>query len=170
MALVWVPVLALVGFQPWPRYLLPLVPLLALTVIPVHGDDKPVPSRVALLPVLALALLLGPAGALWLRIEPHDGRWEGFSEIAIAIEQLPAGAIVYYRDVGRPLAWYAADARATLLWAGPEWTSLDEAVAAPTPAPRHLILTTGDPIPPAAAGWRVTAQTKHFLLLSEPQP
>ena len=129
--LLWLPIHILLGFQPWERYLLPLVPVAALlltandTSYPFFPDFA---GQVSLNPC-SISLLLIPALIVPFGLEPHDGRWEGIAEIGATIEELPPQAIVYYLDVGRPLAWYAADAEAKLQWVGSasgrvgEWAS-----------------------------------------------
>lgn len=109
--LLWGPVHLILGFQPWPRYLLPMVLLFALWASARRGVRR---GMILALPLLlAMPLTLQP-----LALAPHDGRWEGIEEIAVAINALPAGTTLYYREMGRPLAWYARDARAELRWLG----------------------------------------------------
>lgn len=109
----WLPLHLLLGFQPWPRYLLPLVPLVALLGARLW---KQIGRRSAL--TLISLLFLGPLLTIYLNVEPHDTAWNGIGGIGSEIERLPAGAVVYYTREGRPLAWYAAESRAELRWAG----------------------------------------------------
>ncbi len=161
--LAWLPLHALLGFQPWERYLLPLVPVSALALAMGEGRGG-VAGR-----GLAIALLLlAPAAAIALQIEPQGNGWQGIAEMGRTVEALPAAATVYYLGAGRPLAWYAADATAALRWAGPDGRTLRADLAIPAPQPRYLVARRADPLPPAVAGWAVAAEAGFFYLLAEP--
>lgn len=106
LAVAWIPLHIVLGFQPWDRYLLPLAPMLAWLGAELVSRR----ARVSILGLnvgLSLLLLTQPAPGLGGR----DGRWFGVETLAA---RLPDDAPVYHHVLGRPLAYYAPDA--TLLW------------------------------------------------------
>ncbi len=159
--LLWLPAHALLGVQPWPRYLLPLVPLLALwlaTTLPPRAG-----RGIAPIVLLTASALLVPVLVPRLALEPHDGRWEGIAEMGALVEALPNDATLFYEDAGRPLAWYAADARATLVWAGEGWQRLPALLQGASTGPRFLLARVGA-VPAAARGATVVARAGGFVL------
>lgn len=203
--LLWVPAHMLLGFQPWERYLLPLVPLAALlwaeamplralglspprprvapptgatvrlappsvpavSMTPLRRGRVRYPSpRLYLLGMLAGAfILLMPTFAPHYDLEPHDGAWEGIAALGQFIEGLPEESVVYYVDLGRPLAWYAADARAALQWAGADVHALRATLARPEPRPRFLAVRAATPLPPELTGQPVVYENPFFRVL-----
>lgn len=198
----WLPLHQLLGFQPWERYLLPLVPLLALLLagrlplptfgVPVRGLRRPSPDLARpvrpalglhpdpaqalsypplrsslLLLLVGLFLLFMPALAQQARLAPHDGRWEGIAAMGARIEALPASATLFYLDAGRPLAWYAAGARASLQWGGPDRASLQARLAESACGPRYLLLRQADATAFEPSGWLTVDRAGSFVLLKE---
>jgi 4-amino-4-deoxy-L-arabinose transferase-like glycosyltransferase len=198
--LLWVPTHLLLGFQPWERYLLPLVPVAALLVtdlLPLVPDiqgrtgigrgivvegrqglrSAPPPAtsfatplrgvpRVSATILVLLAILLAPASIKVARLEPHDGGWQGIAEIGEAIEALPPEATVFYKDMGRPLAWYAADAEATLLWGGDDGEAVAERLAEYEGCPCYLAMRLDEPLPATLKVARTIHQSGNFRLIA----
>ncbi|MBA3533946.1 MAG: glycosyltransferase family 39 protein [Ardenticatenales bacterium] len=119
--------------------------------------------------LLGLFLLLIPAFVTHYQLEPHDGAWKGMAEMGAVIEALPGKATVFYLDSGRPLAWYAANARARLFWGGSDAASLREALAQHSASPRYLLLSRAS-LAARPGGWKVATETENFVLLTEPFP
>lgn len=156
-SILWVPAHLLLGFQPWERYLLPLVPMMALFLAfcysSIHQDligKSGLKSLLASLfqhkhvTIICMVMLLCvPFFIKKFKIEPHDGRWEGIREIGAIIERLPDDATIYYFDTGRPLAWYAANVKATLVWVKPDFyfSSLE------ANKPFYLVMRITRPLP-----------------------
>jgi 4-amino-4-deoxy-L-arabinose transferase-like glycosyltransferase len=168
--LLWVPAHLLLGFQPWERYLLPLVPVAALLVtdlLPLASNGAGLKRPVPLLAILVLlATLLAPASVGVARLEPHDGGWQGISEIGEAIEALPPGATVFYTDMGRPLAWYAADAEATLLWGGDDGAAVVGRLADYEGCPCYLATRLDEPLPALLRVGRSVRESANFRLIA----
>lgn len=184
--LLWVPVHIVLGFQPWERYLLPMVPLVALLLTEFMPRlDKPQDAEGGVanggggfrnpplqglavgivLFVMTFAIMVAPSLVERARLEPHDGGWQGIGEIGEAIEALPAGATVFYTDMGRPLAWYTADARADVLWGGENTEAVAERLRADPVCPCYLAVRASTPLPDMMKR-EVVAQSGHFLLLA----
>lgn len=131
MILLWIPVHVLLGFQPWERYLLPLVALVAVQLAPKQETDEGKASKSPLsalhsplfflLSPFSFLIMLAPILVAPLQFAPQDGRWNGIREVGAVVETLPLGTEVWYGAIGRPLAWYAAEANAELKWAGVAW-------------------------------------------------
>ncbi len=156
-SILWVPVHLLLGFQPWERYLLPLVPTMALFLTFCYSSinqdfidtNRLNPFSISIFQhknvtvICVVILLCVPFFIEKFKIEPHDGRWEGIREIGAVIERLPDDATIYYFDTGRPLAWYAANAKATLVWVKPgfHFSSLE------ANKPLYLVMRITRPLP-----------------------
>ncbi len=160
MILLWIPVHGLLGFQPWERYLLPLLVMVAIRLAPSQ-EKKPTPGTrnkalaLRLVP-LALLILIAPFLVAPLQFAPQDGRWNGIRTIGAAVEALPRGTELWYGDMGRPLAWYGANTVAELKWAGAGWQAF------PGCSPRRTIAARRDePLPP---GLELIAEDGDFGL------
>ncbi|MGB0386448.1 MAG: ArnT family glycosyltransferase [Ardenticatenaceae bacterium] len=157
--LLWIPAHMVLGFQAWERYLLPLVPIMALFFALKEAKlDRKGKLIHYWCFILLVPLLIQP-----FELEPHDGRWQGIAEMGRAIEKLPREAVVYYFDAGRPLAWYAADAQATLLWV--QLDQDDEPISWDKDQPSYIVLRTTDFWPATFANWYTVKQSGHFHLL-----
>lgn len=151
----WIPVHFLLGFQPWERYLLPLVVLVGIWLSP-RTSGRHVQEATAnpyLLLPLYLLILIAPRLPSPLRFAPQDGRWNGIREVGAFVETLPPETDVWYRSIGRPLAWYGADTPATLQWAGVEWDAFPgcteeryvaERLEETVPEGLELVMSKGD--------------------------
>ncbi len=139
--LLWVPLHILLGFQAWERYVLPLVPLVALLLSPRLSALSPLFRRWRY--SLLLVGFLTPLLVAPLQFAPQDRRWESIDAMGAVIEALPPTAEVWYADMGRPLAWYAADATAALRWGGTHWAQFPGCGAG-----RYVVgrLTDGTPV------------------------
>lgn len=109
LAVGWIPVHALAGFQPWDRYLLPLAALVAWLAAEA-GPHHRVAVTVTVNLALIVLLLLVPRPLLAGR----DGRWNGIEEVAMQLRKTEG--LVYHHEMGRPLAFYAPDLENRLVW------------------------------------------------------
>jgi len=179
-SILWVPTHLLLGFQPWERYLLPLVPIMALffalhDAAISHAAKNESHSRAFLARfggglakrggafVYGSVLLCVPFLIQPFQLEPHDGRWEGIREIGAIIETLPREAVVYYFETGRPLAWYAANAKASLIWA----ESDHHLLPSQSNQPSYLVIRITHTLPATLTNKSPSgvAQSGHFRLL-----
>jgi hypothetical protein len=175
--LLWIPIHVLLGFQPWERYLLPMVVLVGILLSPKKLLTKKHPEILASQPtgislkednaekppsweggrgvgrrspfvrgvakyLLVFLILLAPSLAAPLKFAPQDGRWNGIREVGAFVETLPPDSKVWYRDIGRPLAWYAAEAKAELHWVGANQEMFPDCGAG-----QYIAARKGDPIP-----------------------
>lgn len=111
LILLWIPIHVLLGLQPWDRYLLPLAPLLAWLAaerLPMRHAGVLVVGNFAIVLVLLLTPTPGLAG--------RDGRWIGIEDMAAYLHTLPDDAVIYHREMGRPLAFYAPALKNRLVW------------------------------------------------------
>ena len=169
----WVPVHLLLGFQPWERYLLPLVPSMALFFALYYARISQNAKNEAHWPhffdgnnnyitlTFGCALLCVPFLIEPLQLEPHDARWEGIREIGAIIEMLPREATVYYFETGRPLAWYAANTKADLIWAE------SNPYFHPSQAnqPSYLVTRLTRSLPATLTNWSPISQSGHFRII-----
>ncbi|MCZ7575098.1 MAG: glycosyltransferase family 39 protein [Ardenticatenaceae bacterium] len=155
----FLPLHVLLGFQPWDRYLLPLAALLAVGA----GWWLSRPARAALVAaLLALPLTLWTAAG-GTGLGGRDGRWVGIAALGAAVRALPPGTTVLYTDVGRPLAFYARGARATLRWA-PDAQAL-AALAGEAPGPVFIAARASAlPSPCRPSPTRAEATETPFVL------
>jgi 4-amino-4-deoxy-L-arabinose transferase-like glycosyltransferase len=116
------------SFQPWDRYLLPLVPLTALLLARgllfplelewLHGSFRRL--YLSVLCLLLLAALPGPARSAALSQLPvggDHGAYIGLEQaVAWARAELPADAVLYHQDLGWHLAYYLFDKGPQARW------------------------------------------------------
>jgi len=104
----------LVAFPILDRYMLPLVPLIALlvgrTITSMRWERLPQG-------VPALLLFAAMLPGFWLAVNSRipvggdKGAWDGIDAVAVHLrEELPLGSVVYYQSAGWPLAYYLFDA------------------------------------------------------------
>jgi hypothetical protein len=119
----------LVTFQPWDRYLLPLVPLVCL--LAARG-------LAALLtrirgPVLALALAVALTGAAALGVTGRlpvgsdHGAYAGLPQVVAHLRSQPADAIIYQHALGWHFDYYLFGAPQEHRWFGSGWQLADVA-------------------------------------------
>ncbi len=119
----------IVTFQPWDRYLLPLVPLVCLLAArgaQLAGLVKPdggAPSAMApLRPVIALALAAGLVGAAGLGavgrfpVGSDHGAYTGIRQVAAFLRYQPAETVIYHQSLGWYFDFYLFDAPQERRW------------------------------------------------------
>lgn len=116
----------LVDFQVWDRYLLPLVPLVAI----LAGCALVTPGRAiqvrrqrayaVTLPLLLAALLVGPAGRAVrseLPVGGDHGAYDGIDQLAAYLRaEAPPGAVLYHHWLGYHYRFYLYGAPLRLHW------------------------------------------------------
>jgi hypothetical protein len=125
-------------FQPWDRYLLPILPwacVLAARGIVVgrtrfgSRSEPPHLLRTAALLLLASALLsaswLGASGRL--PVGSAHGAYAGLDQVIALLRQQPAGAIIYHRWLSWHYDFYFFDAPQERRWWGAGWKLADDA-------------------------------------------
>ena len=151
----------LVAFPVLDRYLLPLVPLIALLVgrggallIGWPACEKPSLSagwRALAVPGLALALAV-PAWQAAHSAYPvggDHGAFDGIEEVAGYLREKPLGTVVYYQSLGWPLHYYLYDAYLYLAPIGTPAALTDDLIAfGEDGAERYIVL----------AGWESPAE------------
>jgi hypothetical protein len=68
--------------------------------------------------------------------------------------------------MGRPLAWYAADAEARLLWGGGDGEAVVERLAEYEGCPCYLAARRDEPLPAMLAAGRTVHQSGYFRLIA----
>ncbi len=131
----------LLSFQPWDRYLLPVVPLLA--ILAARGLQRSWRWRRALQAVpLQLARYACAAGlaaflasAAWLGagarlpIGSDHGAYFGLERIVADLRAQPADAVIYHQWLGWHYDYYLFDAPQERRWWGNPWKLADDAAA-----------------------------------------
>jgi 4-amino-4-deoxy-L-arabinose transferase-like glycosyltransferase len=172
--LLWIPLHALLGFQPWDRYLLPLVPVIVLLLVELVPCWLPrlsgAPLRALPIGLLALGMVLGaPQFARYAGLGAQDGRWVGIAEMGAVVESLPQDSVLIYLTTGRQLAWYAADTPASLVWGGEDEATLETLLGFLGRRRGYVLVREGDPLPGSLAGWQLVERWGQFLLLANPR-
>ncbi|OQA43882.1 MAG: hypothetical protein BWY52_01751 [Chloroflexi bacterium ADurb.Bin325] len=102
----------LVTFQPWDRYLLPLLPLVCL--LAGRGLAALLAAERGPLPALALAIALTGAAALGvtgrLPIGSDHGAYAGLPQVVAQLRRQPADAVIYQHALGWHFDYYLFDA------------------------------------------------------------
>ncbi len=140
------------------RYLLPLVPLIAI------GVAATVRQRQQWLLALLVTVLMLPAAWTAAHIHPvvggDKGQHNGIVELADYLNEREFGAIIYDRWLGWELNYYLggwSDKRRAY-YPSPWHLVTDPALHAPDPAPRYLpVPMTANPLP-----WRLALQAVGF--------
>jgi hypothetical protein len=125
----------LIAFPVWDRYLLPLLPVLAVLLvrgsvrvlrwIPRVQWMRPVVVS-ALLVALCLALPALRASASGYPIGGGYNPYDGIEQVAAFLRQLPEGAVVYQHWLGWHYAYYLFDAPVYVAyWPTPAWLARD---------------------------------------------
>jgi len=133
-----------VTFQPWDRYLLPLLPfvcvlagrgivlLYASVLVPPRGAGRRLALRVlrqavvvGLVALLGWAAWLGAAGRL--PVGSDHGAYAGLDDIAGFFRDQPDNAIIYDRWLGWHFDFYLFDAPQERRWWGSGWKLADDA-------------------------------------------
>jgi hypothetical protein len=142
-----------ITFQPWDRYLLPLVPLLCiLAAASIHGRvgvsppsipasaqlpraGRPCPYIAQLMIMfvatvsLSFAAWLGMAGRL--PVGSDHGAYAGLEQGIALLTDRPADAIIYHHSLGWYYDFYLFDAPQDRRWYGTAWKLADDAIATP---------------------------------------
>ncbi len=152
-------------FNIWDRYLLGLVPVLALLV--ARGATRLVGARLMTMRNIAAvgltALLLLPAWQAAHSQYPiggDHGAYDGIDQIARHLRQMPWGTVLYDQALNWELGYYLFDGPIYLAWfRSPEHLANDLRAFRDTPTPRLLIVPAWQPSLPlhdavAAAGYR----------------
>lgn len=152
-------------FNIWDRYLLGLVPVIAL--LATCGVMRLVGARSMTIRNMAIAgltaLLLIPA---WQAAHSHypiggdHGAYDGIDQIANRLRHMPWGTVLYDQALNWELGYYLFDGPIYLAWfRSPEHLAEDLRAFRNTPTPRLLIVPAWQPSYPlndavAAAGYR----------------
>lgn len=152
-------------FNIWDRYLLGLVPVLALLV--ARGVTHFVGVRFMTMRNIAvvgwMALLLIPAWQAAHSQYPiggDHGAYDGIDQIANRLRHMPWGTVLYDQALNWELGYYLFDGPIYLAWfRSPEHLAEDLRAFRDTPTPRLLIVPAWQPSQPlndavAAAGYR----------------
>lgn len=152
-------------FNIWDRYLLGLVPILALLV--ARGVARFVEVQLMTMRKIAIAgltvVLLIPtwqAAHSQYPIGGDHGAYDGIDQIAKHLRQMPWGTVLYNQALNWELGYYLFDGPIYLAWVrSPEHLVNDLRAFGDTPTPRLLIVPAWQPSQPlnhavAAAGYR----------------
>ena len=125
-------------FQPWDRYLLPILPWVCVLAARgfvlawerlggQSGLQRPLRTVAALLlaPVLLYACWLGTSGRL--PTGSDHGAYAGLDQVIATLRQQPADAIIYDRWLGWHYDFYLFDAPQERRWWGSGWKLADDA-------------------------------------------
>jgi len=135
----------LITFQPWDRYLLPLLPLVCLLAARGLAElltrvRGPVPA-LALTAVLTAAAALGVAGRL--PVGSDHGAYAGLPQVIAELRSQPADAIIYQHALGWHFDYYLFGAPQEHRWFGSGWQLADVAARmARQGRPQWLVLPT----------------------------
>ncbi len=118
------------AFAVWDRYLLPLVPVLAILLARVPGVFANRRSGKAAIccVVLALCLIRPAVNAAHSRypIGGDHGAYDGIEQVAAFLRELPEGSVVYHHWLGWHYDYYLFDAPVYLAyWPTPAWLARD---------------------------------------------
>lgn len=122
-----------VTFQPWDRYLLPLVPLVALlaaraidaTLLRTPGAIQRKAAALCLASALAYAAWLGAAARI--PVGANAGAYLGVDRVAAMLGAQPPNAVIYYRQLGWHYDFYLFDAPQERRWYRTPWKLGDDA-------------------------------------------
>jgi 4-amino-4-deoxy-L-arabinose transferase-like glycosyltransferase len=131
----------ILSFQPWDRYLLPIVPLVAILAargLLTAGRWPPEPGHLALQlarfgSAVGLATLL--AWAAWLGVSARlpvgsdHGAYVGLERIVADLRAQPSSAIIYHQWISWHYDYYLFDAPQERRWWGTPWKLADDAAA-----------------------------------------
>ncbi|MBN1427230.1 MAG: glycosyltransferase family 39 protein [Anaerolineae bacterium] len=143
----------LVAFPVLDRYLLPLVPLIALlsgraATLLRHSLLKLTIARRSArwaLPLLLAAMLAWPAWRASNSTYPiggDHGVYDGIDQAGSYLRRQPEGSVVYYHALGWMMDYYLFDGYLYLTWfASPAWLSEDLSVFGHTDVSRYLVLS-----------------------------
>jgi 4-amino-4-deoxy-L-arabinose transferase-like glycosyltransferase len=145
----------LFNIKPWDRYLLPIVPVVAILVGWSAGElgqrFLPRPGQVCVFLILVILLLpaaLGAAGGAY-PIGGDHGNYDGIEQVASFFADLPYGTVLYDHWLSWELRYYLFDSRVYVSWV-PDGTALvRDSKAIGADPPRYLIVPTweeADPI------------------------
>jgi 4-amino-4-deoxy-L-arabinose transferase-like glycosyltransferase len=143
----------LVTFQPWDRYLLPLLPftcvLTARGLLLAWGWLARLRRGRALQAASAVSLALGLAWSAWLGADGRlpvgsdHGAYAGLRQVVATISSLPPDAVIYHRWLGWHYDFYLFDTPYERRWWSNPWLLADDAAstARTEPArPQWLVL------------------------------
>ncbi len=119
----------LITFQPWDRYLLPLLPLVCLLAARGLAElltrvRGPAPA-LALAAVLTAAAALGVAGRL--PVGSDHGAYTGLPQVVAELRSQPADTIIYQHALGWHFDYYLFGAPQEHRWFGSGWQLADVA-------------------------------------------
>jgi hypothetical protein len=167
-----------VTFQPWDRYLLPLLPFIC--VLAVRGLQVawrwtgqaapglrwlPMKSERLMRSAMAVALIVLLVWSAWLGVTARlpvgsdHGAYFGMDRVSAFLAAQPADAVIYHRWIGWHFDFYLFDAPQELRWWGSGWKLADDAAAVYRDAPdrsQWLVLP----------GWRDEAAAEVRLALA----
>jgi 4-amino-4-deoxy-L-arabinose transferase-like glycosyltransferase len=144
-------------FQPWDRYLLPIVPLVAILAargivrVWLWNDAKDLEhatSLVSHIPALLLAVALG--WSAWMGIGGHlpvgsdHGAYDGLDRVVAVLSSQPADTVIYHQSLGWFFDFYLFDDHQERRWWGTPWKLADDAGATARREPlrpQWLVLT-----------------------------
>ncbi len=119
----------LVTFQPWDRYLLPLLPLVCLLaargLAALHTQVRGPMLALALTAVLTGAAALGVTGRL--PVGSDHGAYAGLPQVIAQLRSQPTDAIIYQHALGWHFDYYLFDAPQEHRWFGSGWQLADVA-------------------------------------------
>jgi hypothetical protein len=171
----------LATFQPWDRYLLPLIPLIAILaargLVEVWERSGRLPRRATGRHPLMLGLALLLAWASWtgvsgrLPVGSDHGAFDNLDKVVALVRSRPASALVYHHSLGWYFDFYLFDAPQQRPWWENSWQLADLASRTAHLEPgreQWLVLTgwedpVGEGIPAALANWGLALREEESI-------